>query len=412
MVHARAFSFSDDAIQVAFPAMSGFGRIASVSGTITGPQSHDPAILLFQLRRIQSHWYQTLIQSDPNQPIDGVDDATQFIWQVCQDMREWNESLPETLPIGIRELFDLELKYSYVYCLAPSARAPVMTAYGRVLIFEYAIAYLDHIYGLAHGGPEPNPAFYTHHDALRVFFMGSQFMAVIRDAGDAILAGAPIHLPMSLPGKAPPPPLPTRISNEDNLTRSLRCLEGVKFTLKKYGERWTDAESLAESFEMLSQDLIESLKTKQQQGLRYTPPPPPPPQQQQQQSQHMQSQPPMQNMSRPPPPPQQQHQQQQHSHMASAHQGYRQMPMSLASQIPSQMHTAMHPGQYQLNMSPQQQHMHGLPMTPQGPLMQQQQQHHHQHQHSQHMQSNGTPPPQQVKWEDVDISHMMHGGGM
>lgn len=403
MVHARAFSFSDDAIQVAFPAMSGFGRIASVSGTITGPQSHDPAILLFQLRRIQSHWYQTLIQSDPNQPIDGVDDATTFIWQVCQDMREWNESLPETLPIGIRELFDLELKYSYVYCLAPSARAPVMTAYGRVLIFEYAIAYLDHIYGLAHGGPEPNPAFYTHHDALRVFFMGSQFMAVIRDAGDAILAGAPIHLPLSLPGKAPPPPLPTRISNENNLTRSLRCLDGVKFTLKKYGERWTDAESLADSFEMLSKDLIDSLKTKQQQGLQYTPPP------------HMQNQPQMHNMARQtPPPPQQQHQQQQqqqHSYMPSAHPGlmHGQIPLPLASPIPGQLHSTTSAGPYHLNMSPQPQHMHGLPTTPQGSMMQQPQYQHRQHQH---MPSSGTPPPQEVKWEDVDISHMMRGGGM
>ncbi|KAF3766846.1 hypothetical protein M406DRAFT_345186 [Cryphonectria parasitica EP155] len=284
MVHARAFSFSDDSIHVEFPAMSGIGRIASVSGTITGPQSHDPAILLFQLRRIQSHWYQILIQSDPNQPIDGIEgDATTFIWQVCQDMREWDESLPETLPIGIRELFDLELKYSYVYCLAPSARAPVMTAYGRALIFEYAISYLDHIYGLAHGGPDPNPAFYTYHDALRVFFMGSQFMAVLRDSGDAILAGASVPLPMAIPGKAPPPPLPARTSNEDNLSRSLRCLEGVKHTLKKYGERWTDAESLATSFDKLSEDLIQELKRKQQQGIQYTPTPP----------QHMQRQPQM-----------------------------------------------------------------------------------------------------------------------
>ncbi|CAN8101964.1 unnamed protein product [Discula destructiva] len=414
MVHARAFSFSDEAIHVAFPAMSGIGRIASVSGTITGPQSHDPAILLFQLRRIQSHWYQTLIQSEPNQPIDGVDDATTFIWQVCQDMREWNESLPETLPIGIRELFDLELKYSYVYCLAPSARAPFMTAYGRVLIFEYAIAYLDHIYGLAHGGPEPNPAFYTHHDALRVFFMGSQFMAVLRDAGDSILAGAPISLPLPLPGKAPPPPLPTRISNEDNLTRSLRCLDGVKFTLKKYGERWTDAESLSKSFDMLSEDLIERLKTKQQQGLQYAPAP----------SQHMQGHHQMHMMSRPPQP--QQQQQQQHSHHAANLSGQMQRQMPMGGHIPGQMHSPIHPGQYPMSMSPQQSLMptaHGMPMS-QGqsmgrglPMLQGQSMPHgspmqHQHQHQQSLTNRGTPPPQEVKWENVDMSHMMRGDGM
>lgn len=392
MVHARAFSFSDEAIHVAFPAMSGIGRIASVSGTITGPQSHDPAILLFQLRRIQSHWYQTLIQSDPNQPIDGVEgDATTFIWQVCQDMREWDESLPETLPIGIRELFDLELKYSYVYCLAPSARAPVMTAYGRVLIFEYAIAYLDHVYGLAHGGPQSNTALYTHHDALRVFFMGSQFMAVLRDAGDAILAGTSVPVPLSLPGRAPPPPLPARTTNEDNVSRSIRCLEGVKFTLKKYGERWTDAESLATSFDMLSEDLIESLRTKQQQGIQYTPSPQP----------HMHGQSPMHMPQHHTPP-----QQHQHIPITMAGQLNGGMRLPLAGPIPGQMHPQMHPGQYHMNMPPPQHHMqmtgppmqqgismsHGLPMQ----------------QHAPH----GGPTQGDVKWENVDISHMMRGGGM
>lgn len=384
--------------------MSGIGRIASVSGTITGPQSHDPAILLFQLRRLQSHWYQTLIQSDPNKPIDGEVDATSFIWQMCQDMREWDESLPETLPIGIRELFDLELKYSYVYCLAPSARAPVMTAWGRLLIFEYAISYLDHVYGLAHGGPEPNPAFYTYHDSLRVYFMGSQFMAVLRDAGDSILAGASVPVPIAQPGKAPPPPLPARTSNEDNLTRSIRCLEGVKLTLKKYGDRWTNAESLATNFDRISEELIASLKTKQQQGFQYTPSPQP----QQMQMQHMQPQTPRQHRT-----PPQQHTPQQVPITIPAHMaGQMHMPMGSPVAGRQQIHPQhqMHPLQYQMSM-PQQHHMHhvtagppgtphGLPMMAPGTPMQQ------------YMPPNSGSPQGDVKWENVDISHMMGSGRM
>lgn len=404
MVHARAFSFSDDSINVDLPAMSGIGRIASVAGTITGPQSHDPAILLFQLRRIQSHWYQTLIQSDPNQPIEGADgDTASFIWQVCQDMREWDESLPETLPIGIRELFNLELKYSYVYCLAPSARAPVMTAYGRVLIFEYAIAYLDHVYGIAtHGSADPNPSFYTYHDALRVFFMGSQFMAVLRDAGDAILAGASVPVPLSLPGKAPPPPLPTRTSNEDNLTRSIRCLERVKLTLQKYGERWLDAQSLLQSFDTLSEGLIKDLKAKQQQGLHYAAAAQAHAQAQAQAQAHARMQP--QHRYHPSPPPQQ----------------YQQIPVTLSGHvpghmpghmslpgvgpIPGQLHTQMRPGQYSMPMQQSPMYvtspaMHQMSMPPpQGPPMQ-------------HLSNNGPHQPE-VRWENVDISQMMRGGGM
>lgn len=405
MVHARAFSFSDNAISVDLPAMSGIGRIASVSGTITGPQSHDPAILLFQLRRLQSHWYQTLIQSDPNKPIDGEVDATSFIWQMCQDMREWDESLPETLPIGIRELFDLELKYSYVYCLAPSARAPVMTAYGRALIFEYAISYLDHVYGLVHGGQGPNPAFYTYHDSLRVYFMGSQFMAVLRDAGDSILAGTSVPIPPSLPGKAPPPPLPARTSNEDNLTRSIRCLEGVKLTLKRYGERWNNAETLAKSFDMISEELIASLKTKQQQGFQYVPSP------QQQQQQHMQGHPQMH--MQPQTPRQHRTPPQQHTPRVPvsmpAHMGG-QMHMAMSSPVPGQMHHPMHPMQYQMSM-PQHAAMHhvtagptthqGMGMMPPGAQMQQQ-----------YMPPHSASPQGEVKWENVDISQMMGGGRM
>lgn len=406
MVHARAFSFSDDAISVDLPAMSGIGRIASVSGTITGPQSHDPAILLFQLRRLQSHWYQTLIQSDPHKPIDGEVDATSFIWQMCQDMREWDESLPETLPIGIRELFDLELKYSYVYCLAPSARAPVMTAYGRALIFEYAIAYLDHVYGLMHGGPEPNPTFYTYHDSLRVYFMGSQFMAVLRDAGDAILAGASVPLPVSLPGKAPPPPLPARTSNEDNLTRSIRCLEGVKLTLKKYGERWTNAETLAKNFDTISEELITNLKTKQQQGFQYVPSP--------QQQQHMQHGHPQMHAMQPQTPCQHRKPPQQHTHqmpvttmpahMAGQHMQH--MPMS--GPVPGQMHQhhQMHPMQYQMSMPPQQHPaMHhvtaGPPPTHQGMGMMPR--HQGSPMQQQYMPPHSGSPHGDVKWENVDI---------
>ncbi|KUI55905.1 Positive regulator of purine utilization [Cytospora mali] len=401
MVHARAFSFSDDAINVDLPAMSGIGRIASVAGPITGPQSHDPAILLFQLRRIQSHWYQTLIQSDPNRPIEGSDgDTASFIWQVCQDMREWDESLPDTLPIGIRELFNLELKYSYVYCLAPSARAPVMTAYGRVLIFEYAIAYVDHVYGIAaHGSSDPNPSFYTYHDALRVFFMGSQFMAVLRDAGDSILAGASVPVPLSPPGKAPPPPLPTRTSNEDNLTRSIRCLERVKLTLQKYGERWLDAQSLLQSFDTLSEGLIKDLKTKQQQGIHYAAAAQAHAQAQAQAHAQARMQPQHQYHQSPPP------QQYQPVPVTMAGHMPGQMSLPVAGPLPGQMHPQMHPSHYTMSMqqspmyvttSPSMQQMSMAP--PQGPPM--------------HHMPNTGPPQSEVRWENVDISQMMRGGGM
>ncbi|KAH9884710.1 fungal-specific transcription factor domain-containing protein [Xylariomycetidae sp. FL2044] len=266
MVHARAFSFTDAATNVAWPRPSSFSRKASISGQLLS--GSEPAFLLFQLRRAQSHWYQELFQSDPSP----LRDSSSFIWQMCQDMREWAEALPPTLPTGMRELFDLEVRYSYVYCIAPSARAPHLTDYGRLLIFEHAIAYLDRIYEIAHSSS--NRAFHTYHDALRVFFMASQFIAVLRDAENLLLAGVILAPPPVEPGQALAPPLPFRQGGQggDNLERSLTCLEKTAQTLARYGQRWEDSVTLKTSFEMISGDIMERLRMRQQIKQRASPP--------------------------------------------------------------------------------------------------------------------------------------------
>ncbi|RYO73790.1 hypothetical protein DL764_011060 [Monosporascus ibericus] len=266
MVHARAFSFTDDAASVAWPRPSSFSRRASITGQMLS--GSEPAFLLFQLRRAQSQWYQALFQSDPTP----LPDSSSFIWQMCQDMKEWAEALPNSLPMGMRALFDLEVRYSFVYCIAPSARAPHMTDYGRLLIFEHAIAYLDRIYEVSHSGV--NTAFYSYHDALRVFFMASQFIAVLRDAEDILLSGMPIPPPPVEYGKTLPLPLPNRPGGPitDNLDRSLGCLERTALTLAKYGARWDHSITLKKSYENISAEIIDRLRVRRQLKQRASPP--------------------------------------------------------------------------------------------------------------------------------------------
>lgn len=263
MVHARTFSFTDDTVNVAFPHASSPGRKRSLAGPISGPQSPDPALLLFQLRRAQSHWYQELYQSGSTP----LQDPISYIWNMCLDMRDWADSLPVTLPPSIRQMFEQELRYSYVYCIAPSARAPQITDYNRILIFEHSMAYLDTVHEIALAAE--NPAFYTYHDVLRVYFMANQLLAVLRDAEDMLLSGIPVPIPIPRPGAAPAPPLPRRLqpsnmSGEDNLDRSLRCLEKVSQTLEAYEERWEDAKGWRESFGMVSNDDLKRLRRRKQ----------------------------------------------------------------------------------------------------------------------------------------------------
>lgn len=259
MAHARTFSFTDDAVNVAFPAASTNGSKTLAPGPMTGPQSADSSLLLFQLRRAQSFWYQELYKSDPTP----LTDPWPFLWQMCHDMREWGDSLPASLPAGIRRMFDQELRYSYVYCLAPSARAPRISDYSRLLIFEHALDYLDSMYETAHGGL--NSAFYTYQDALKVYFMANQFMAVLRDAEEMLLSGAtPPAPPVSGPGLAPAPPIPRRHSADDNVERSLRCLERIPKTLELYGARWEDCAMLKQSLEDISREPLEGLRKRRQ----------------------------------------------------------------------------------------------------------------------------------------------------
>jgi len=174
---------------------------------------------------------------------------------MCQDMREWSESFPESLPLAFKDFFDLELLYSYVYCLAPSCRVLAVTTYGKTLIFEYSIAYMQKIFPISR---DPiNVAFYTYHDALRVFFVGSQFLVILSENQDQLLNGIVPYAPV-LAGSPPPPPLPSS-GGADNIDRSINCVSHIKETLKTFGHRWDDSKALLANFETQAEPVLAAL---------------------------------------------------------------------------------------------------------------------------------------------------------
>jgi hypothetical protein len=247
MVHARTFSFTDDSTSVDFPSWA--PTAAGVS--LAGQHSLEPAGLLFQLRSVQSSWYQELFQSS-RVPLPN---PVQYVWQICQEMRDWSESFPDSLPLAFKDFFDLELLYSYVYCLAPSCRIQTITQYGRTLIFEYSIAYMQKIFPIS---KDPiNTAFYTYHDALKVYFVGSQFLAVLIDDADHLLSGVLPYNP-TVVGSPPPPPLPIN-TGLDSIDRSLNCVTHVRETLKTLGQRWNNSKALLSSFEVQSEPILSDL---------------------------------------------------------------------------------------------------------------------------------------------------------
>jgi hypothetical protein len=260
MVHAKAFSFTDESTNVEFPKRVSFGRRESLSNSITGPSSSDPALMLFQLRRAQSYWYQELYLARSS-PLPA---PIPYLWQMCLQMREWGESLPESLPSEIRKMFEQELTYSYVYCLSPSPRVPHTTDYNRCLVFEYTQQYLNNMHEIAHS--PATSGLYTYHSALKVLFTANQLLGVLREAETMLLDGPWPHVPVYQPGSTPPPPMPKqgkRGDSADNTSRSLSCLEKVSETLGKFAERWESVGMLQQGFEALGRDMIDHLRAKQ-----------------------------------------------------------------------------------------------------------------------------------------------------
>ncbi|RDW75034.1 hypothetical protein BP6252_06176 [Coleophoma cylindrospora] len=257
MVHARAFSFTDDSTSVAYPASPASLALGKTGNSITGPHSMETALLLFELRWAQSTWYQELFQSSR----EPMQDSTTYIWQMCHDMREWSERFPETLPLTFRELFELELLYSCVYCHAPSARVPVVIDLGKSLIFEYSISYMQKISRIMKN--PGNRTFYTYHDALRVYFIGSQFLAILLDNQETLLNGL---VPYAAPtvGGPPAPPLPTASDGLANVDRSINCIRSITEALKTFGDRWHDSKALQTSFNMQAEALLAVLHQRKQ----------------------------------------------------------------------------------------------------------------------------------------------------
>lgn len=252
MVHARPFSFTDDSTNVALPSfLAGESWESSLKPPSNRKPLHD-SIFLFKFRMLQSSWYQELFQSNRGPLVI----SSPYTWQMCQKMQGWAESLPKSLSTISKILFELDLSYSYVYCLAPSNRMKTISPYAKSLIYESSINYIHSIATICQD--PSNYVFYTFHDALKVYFVGSQFTSVLGENQDYLLNITP---PLNPPFDGCPQLLIIpRIGEQDKIEKSLLCIYQIKFTLETFGYRWDDCKVLLRSFEAQVENLVESLK--------------------------------------------------------------------------------------------------------------------------------------------------------
>lgn len=242
LVQTRAFSFGDDSAKVKVPfskqpASNPTSPAANASKQIW-LKSHEEALQLITLRKIQSQWYTDLFQTGRTR----WDEPYPYIWSTCESMRKWFEGLPSSTSRNSRAFFELDLLYSYVYVLSPSPRVPVISPFAQKLIFEYCIQYADLMLRLISDPAYTAPL--TFYDAMRVYMTGRQFLDVLQHNLDGLLNGTLPPHPEVKPTAAPPPPMPVpqlppgETVLRFNIMRSIGCIRQITECLARFGIRW------------------------------------------------------------------------------------------------------------------------------------------------------------------------------
>lgn len=244
LVQTRAFSFSDASANVKVP----FGKQqakTSISSKASAPspsgnwlQLYEQASDLVSLRKLQSEWYTELFQESR----EVWDEPYPELWRFCNDLKKWFENLSPSTPQHMRQFFELDLLYSYVYVLSPSSRVPQVHQFAQKLIFEYCIHYTDLMLHLISDPAYTAPL--TFYDAMRVYMTGRQFIDVLSHSIDMLLSGAVPSHPEVKPSAPPPPAMPVvPLPPGDTLPRfntfrAVKCIKQTMECMKRYGSRW------------------------------------------------------------------------------------------------------------------------------------------------------------------------------
>ncbi|KAH8724838.1 fungal-specific transcription factor domain-containing protein [Phaeosphaeriaceae sp. PMI808] len=253
LVQTRAFSFSDEATNVAFPfhVNAGSPKYASPQSQVF-QQSFDAALDLIKIREIQSEWYMDLFQSgrEPWQ------DPYPYIWKQYLRMSDWFQDMSQSTLPAVRLFFELELLYSYVYILSPSPRIPHIHEYAQRLIFEHCIAYAANLLSILSKPSNTTKPPVTFYDAMRAYMTGRQFVDVLSRNMDVILdprAPTPPVLPppqlesedpLAPPSQISPPPFPSPLLPEghmapsDPTTRAITAIQDFTNVLSNFGLRF------------------------------------------------------------------------------------------------------------------------------------------------------------------------------
>lgn len=286
LVQTRAFSFSDDSINAGLPFQSKAMSPPSSPDNKSNMwlPSFDAALDLIKFRQIQSAWYTNLFQSGRTPWADPYS----YIWKMYNDMGNWFNNLSQSTQPTVRDFFELDLLYSYVYILSPSPRCPEPSEHAQRLIFEHCISYSGKMLHFTTESPSTKRSPLTFYDCLRVYMTGRHFVDVLTNNFDGLLRpGVPTPSsfsshsmdaevdPLAPTGVVQPPPLPVPSAAYDlsapdantPVARAISALNDFISVLSYFGVRfgYVGGISWRDHFQRESHPLLSQLQQRAQQ---------------------------------------------------------------------------------------------------------------------------------------------------
>jgi hypothetical protein len=248
-------------------------------------RTYDIPIACIRLRQIQSEWYTKLFQSSR----EPMSDPYSYIWKVYHEMGDWFNTLPPNTSAPIKQFFNLDLLYSYVYVLAPSYACPHPSEHAQRLVIEHCTTYAKIILNTISTPPtEKKPSPFSFYDALRVYMMGRNFVDTLSSNLETLIhpsrtstfsSGSGMDTanldPFTTPSPLQAPQLPTPDPSDQSsspISRAIETIEAYQSILASFGIRfgYVSGISWRDKFQSEAAPLLSQLQQRQQIEQRHS----------------------------------------------------------------------------------------------------------------------------------------------
>ncbi|KAK5074011.1 hypothetical protein LTR64_006848 [Lithohypha guttulata] len=247
-----AFSFTDDsAPNVLLPTLSTDQEARSPTQVFL--RSIRPSLFLFDIRRVESAYYQKTRWS--SRDTWAPDFATTYVASTLEDIRAWQSTLPESFSVKHLRLLKLEATYSQVLVLSPSQVIPsaIIPDTHKNMLLHYAVQYSEQLRTMVRD--EELRSCLNYVECCRARYVSRQFQNLLWDNFDMLIKG-------DVRSYSPP----HDAGQGDNCNRALCFLGNMSQILEWPKQRW-GISALKEIFEQESAVLLARLQTRQQEQL-------------------------------------------------------------------------------------------------------------------------------------------------